>query len=1284
MRLMKKLRNSTKLLRVIVPIVVLLSLVVASGAYKSDTASAATGASSTNPCVGSTKPASWKHIVVLMFENHTYNQVIGNSDAPYISNLASKCATNKNWSDANYRVDGTTKDGSYNSKPSYATLTSGVSPTVHGLKDDTYSTKSNVDNIYNQLRAKGISNKSYFSWSGTGCSAKGSGDYHDAIRYYNNIDSTYCNAHDVNVSTFMNDVNSGSLPAFSVVYPTNCENMHSCSSVSNVVKNGDDWAKAFLNPLLDSAQYKSGDTAVFFLWDEDTPIPNVLLAPSVTPGCTIPSSACDITPASNGNTHVSHFAALRTWSEMLGLPLIGDTNKAPSLLPTFNNGGGCGTSCTTDNPPTVNLTSPSNGATLDAGVINVTANASDDNAVTKVEFYVDGALKGTDTSSPYSYSWDASLVTGSHSITAKAYDGVNPAVTSSAVSVTIKDPNACTTPTVNSTASMSVSVPATSIYRLWVRVNAADANSNAFYVKVDGDCPVVMGDASSMPTGTWTWIDYKDGNTSSKITLGLDAGTHNVILMGKENGVKIDKVLLLASSCTPTSASASECIDTTAPTVNITAPTSGQEVSGNVNVTATASDSSGVAKVRYYVDSSTTPFAEDTSSPYSVTWNSKTVSDGTHTLRADAVDTVGNVSSKVSVSVTVNNADVTPPSVPANLKVTKNESAEVDLAWDASTDDRGVTGYNIYRNGNPAPFSTVTGTTFKDISVTPSTSYVYQVEAFDAAGNKSAKVSVNVTTPADVDTEAPTAPTNLTANNIVPSGSQTVGAVGLNWTKSTDNVGVTSYLVRRDGIVIASVTGTTYTDASVQPSTKYSYAVIARDAAGNSSPESNTATITTPNVTPPVDNPPTKPTGLTALAASSSQVNLSWNPSTDDIGVLGYKIYRNNSTTPIGTTTDTTFGDSTVAAGQTYTYQVAAFDKTQDGPKSDVVTVKIPPDSGNTDFKDDFSQGAGSWTTVKGIWQIGTDGNQGNVYTQSADNDAWATAGSSSWSDYSVEAKIKPTEFLDAGSNSTFASLYGRWQDQSHWYYVTLRNTGVIQLKRNDGNNYTVLDTKDVGIKAGQWYTVKLDMKGSSLKVYLNGQETLSATDSTFTSGKIGLGSYYAKAMYDDVRVTTSGEPQILEILPSDDAYVVKRYPNRNYGDNTSFLIDTSPQRDGLLKFTVSGINGRTVTSAYLRLYAVGNSDKGGDFDPAGNNWSEGTVTWNNAPAAESPFRIASLGSGSKNTFVVVDVRNFIHGDGTYTLRISSPSDDTMSYSTKEDVSKENTVAPRLVMTVEN
>ena len=151
------------------------------------------------------------------------------------------------------------------------------------------------------------------------------------------------------------------------------------------------------------------------------------------------------------------------------------------------------------------------------------------------------------------------------------------------------------------------------------------------------------------------------------------------------------------------------------------------------------------------------------------------------------------------------------------------------------------------------------------------------------------------------DTTAPSAPTNLAAGGI------TTNAINLSWTASTDNVGVTGYLVERcqgascsNYAQIGTASGTSYPDSGLTASTTYRYRVRATDAAGNLSGYSavvNATTLAVPDTTPPSTRPPTVPSGrvpgsLGATAASASQINLSWTASTDNVGVTGYQIER--------------------------------------------------------------------------------------------------------------------------------------------------------------------------------------------------------------------------------------------------------------------------------------------------------------------------------------------------------------------------------------------------------
>jgi len=184
-------------------------------------------------------------------------------------------------------------------------------------------------------------------------------------------------------------------------------------------------------------------------------------------------------------------------------------------------------------------------------------------------------------------------------------------------------------------------------------------------------------------------------------------------------------------------------------------------------------------------------------------------------------------------------SDVEAPTVPQNLTATGASHSQIDLSWDASTDNVGVTGYRIFRDGNE--IATTASTTYNNTGLNASTTYSYTVTAYDASGNESSQSdSDSATTQASGgDTEDPTIPENLNAT--ATSHSQ----IDLTWDASTDNVGVTGYKIFRDGTEIASSSSTTYSDTGLSPSTTYQYTVTAYDEAGNESSQSASASATT-------------------------------------------------------------------------------------------------------------------------------------------------------------------------------------------------------------------------------------------------------------------------------------------------------------------------------------------------------------------------------------------------------------------------------------------------------
>ena len=207
--------------------------------------------------------------------------------------------------------------------------------------------------------------------------------------------------------------------------------------------------------------------------------------------------------------------------------------------------------------------------------------------------------------------------------------------------------------------------------------------------------------------------------------------------------------------------------------------------------------------------------------------------------------------------------------------------------------------------------------------------------------------------PSSSDTTPPTNPTGLTATPV--SASQ----ITLSWTASTDDVGVNGYRIYRDGIQVGTSAITSYSDKGLNPATTYSYSVSAYDGAGNVSGLSAPASATTPS---PDAIPPSLPPGLTAAAVSSTQINLSWNASTDNVGVAGYRVFRNG--TQVGTTSQLSYSDTALTASTTYSYTVSAFDASgNDSGQTIPVNATTQGQSGV--FGLDFPGNAGVKTTMR-------------------------------------------------------------------------------------------------------------------------------------------------------------------------------------------------------------------------------------------------------------------------------------------------------------------------------
>jgi YD repeat-containing protein len=271
--------------------------------------------------------------------------------------------------------------------------------------------------------------------------------------------------------------------------------------------------------------------------------------------------------------------------------------------------------------------------------------------------------------------------------------------------------------------------------------------------------------------------------------------------------------------------------------------------------------------------------------------------------------------------------DNVPPAIAAvGVSGVTGGTATVTWTTDEVTDsqvDYGTT--TTYGSSSPLNSSLVTSHSADLTSLSPSTGYHYQVKSRDPGGNLTYSGDFTFTTLAD--TMPPTAPSNLTTTAV--GGTQ----INLTWHPSSDDVGVAGYQVERcqgagctTFTQIATPTGTTYSDMELIPSTSYRYQVRAVDATENVSVPSNTAAATTFDTIAP-----SAPTGVTATAASATQINLTWTASTDDAGVTGYRVERCQGAgcstfTQIATPTGTTYSDTGLSPFTSYSYQVKAVD----------------------------------------------------------------------------------------------------------------------------------------------------------------------------------------------------------------------------------------------------------------------------------------------------------------------------------------------------------------------
>ena len=356
----------------------------------------------------------------------------------------------------------------------------------------------------------------------------------------------------------------------------------------------------------------------------------------------------------------------------------------------------------------VTMTSPDSGSTV-SGTVPVSASVSVIGLITVrgVQFKLDGANLGAeDTGAPYSVSWNTTTTgTGSHTLTAVARDLLGVQYTSNPVTVTVANapppPPADTMP-----PTVSITSPSNGQTIAGTVTVRASASDNVGVVGVQfriDDINFGAEDTSAPYSVSWNTASASDGS-------------HTITAIARDAAGNRSPV---SAPVTVTVSNASPPPDTTPPTVSVTSPGNGQTIAGTVTVTASASDNVGVVGVQFQLDG-VNGGAEDTTAPYSISFDTTTTNNGSHTITAVARDAAGNSKTSEPVTVTVANNATPPPPPPPPGSTTRFEETDPSITYAAAWTQDGTRSWS----GGTATVSATPGARATFTFTGPSVSWI--------------------------------------------------------------------------------------------------------------------------------------------------------------------------------------------------------------------------------------------------------------------------------------------------------------------------------------------------------------------------------------------------------------------------------------------------------------------------------------------------------------------------------------------------------------------------------
>ena len=520
-----------------------------------------------------------------------------------------------------------------------------------------------------------------------------------------------------------------------------------------------------------------------------------------------------------------------------------------------------------DTPPTVNITAPTNNSVV-SGIVTISGTANDaEGGVVSVAFYIDNVLKNTDTTAPYEYSLDTTQYSnGTHTIKAIATDTI--AQTSVAqITVTI-DNTVPPPPPIDNPPQVALVVPTNNSVVSGIVTISGTANDDNGISKV---C---------------FYIDdvIKSTDTTAPYAYTLDTtqysnGTHTIKLIATDTIAQtaVAQITVTIDNAVPPPPPVDN-----PPTVLITSPGDNDTISGNTAINVTASDDNGILKVCFYVDNIIK--STDTATPYTYNLDTTQYTNGTHTIKVIATDTISQITI-TQIIITIDNiATDNPPQVALVVPNNNSVVSEVVAIEGTATDDNGISKVCFYIDNVIKSTDTTTPYTYNlDTTQYTNGTHIIKIVATDTA-NQTATTQRTITVNNIVVDNPPTINITAPANNSVVSE-----VVAIEGTATDAEGGISKVCFYIDNVIKSTDTTAPYAytlDTTQYTNGTHIIKAVATDTIAQTASTQITVTINNIGISlvPKVDY-------LSITKLERAELQLSWLAPIDANEITAYNIY---------------------------------------------------------------------------------------------------------------------------------------------------------------------------------------------------------------------------------------------------------------------------------------------------------------------------------------------------------------------------------------------------------